>query len=174
MRRNHLESSQLASDTSVRAAVHPHTQSLSGIVTPSLLNSVYKISSNIGFASASQLVYESLSQYYSPSDLSDFQIIHGIQVHGVTYDVNGHASDSVCQANPDSCGEANLDIQVMTAISQYPTTTTYYYTDDFLPWIQYMADLTNPPLVQSVSYGEPDADVPSSYVLSFNIEAVKV
>lgn len=151
-----------------------HIQSSAGVVTPSLFNSVYKISSNIGYASASQLVYESLNQYYSPSDLTTYQNLYGIPVHGVTYDINGHSSDSVCVFYSSSCDEANLDVQVLTSISQYPTTTTYYYTDDFSTWVQYMADLANPPLVQSASYGATDSDVPASYFLSFNMEAVKV
>ena len=156
------------------SASQARIQSSVGTVTPSFLNSVYHITSNIGYSSASQLVYESLSQYFSPSDLTAFQNLNGIPAHGVTYDINGHSSDSACVSDFNSCREGNLDVQVITSISQYPTTTTYYYTDEFTTWMQYMADLLNPPLVQSASYGADDVDVPSSYFFAFNIEAVKV
>lgn len=149
----------------------------SPIVTPAFFNRQYDISSNLGHANASQLVYESLGQYYSPADLAQFQSENSIPVHGVTYDVNGFASDIACEISPGNCGEANLDVQLITAISQYPSPTTYYYetgNNFLLQWILAMAEQAHPPLVQSVSYGEPDSDVPASYFLSFNIEAVKV
>lgn len=149
----------------------------SPIVSPAFFNHQYNIASNLGHASASQLVYESLGQYFSPADLAQYQSENSIPAHGVTYDVNGYSSDIACRISPNDCGEANLDVQLLTAISQYPSPTTYYYDngkDFLLQWIQSMAEIADPPLVQSVSYGAPESTLSASYILSFNIEAVKV
>ena len=147
------------------------------VVKPALINTFYSITNNTGYSGASQLIYESNGQYFSPLDLKQFQIDNGVPVNGVSYDINGYSSNIACVIYPSVCAEANLDVQIMTAISQYPTRTTYYYenSQDFtLQWIESMAEIQNPPLVQSVSYGAPDYDVPASYFLTFNIEAVKV
>lgn len=110
---------------------------------------------------------------YSPSDLTLYQQKYGIPVHGVT-DVNGHASDSACVSTPSSCGTTNLMLQVMTALSQYPTTTTYYTDTDIGAWLLDMADTPNPPLVQILGYIYPEANIPITFLQSFDTELVKV
>lgn len=148
------------------------------IVGPSFLNSYYNISSNIGHQKASQLIYASVNQTFSPSDLALYQMEYGIPSHVVSYDVNGHSNSSFCEVDAMDCGEANLDVQILTSISQSPSPTTYFYDldfeDYFLSWIMTMADSPSPSLVQSVSYGEDELAVPVSYYQAFNTEALKV
>lgn len=58
-----------------------------GYVTPSVLNSYYSITSNTGSASVSQVVYASVGQSLSPSDLSAFQTKFGIPSQPVNADI---------------------------------------------------------------------------------------
>ena len=141
-------------------------------VTPRTMNTYYNISNNVGYSGASQLVFEALDQSFSPTDLEQYQTENGISYHGVTYDINGHVNDYACLQN---CTEANLDVQVITSISQYPTETTFYYDiDPFFGWLDYQVSSLSPPLVQSISYGAAESDLTPSLISSFNTEALKV
>jgi tripeptidyl-peptidase-1 len=147
-----------------------------GSITPAVLNSYYHITSNTGSAAASQSVFESLEQYYSPADLQTFEANYGLPSEAVAYDIGGYESDSECVSNPNNCAEANLDVQYLIAVSQV-TPTTYWYsgaTDSFLAWIQDVAASTNPPLVHSISYGAVEPELPTVVVNSFNTEAMKL
>ena len=159
--------------TTIFETYTPHS-----VVGPTFLNAHYNISSNLGHPMASQLIYAAINQTFSPNDLAQYQNEYGIPGHVVTYDVNGHSSSSFCDVDSADCGEANLDVQILTSISQSPSPTTYFYDlndyDFFLSWITNMADSPAPPLVQSVSYGEDEIYVPQSYYEAFNTEALKV
>eukprot|EP01040_Poterioochromonas_malhamensis_P002533 gene2533-2694_t len=147
-----------------------------GSVTPALLNEYYHITSNKGNSKASQAVYESLEQYYSPNDLAQFEKTYGIPSQAVAYDIGGYESDSQCVQNSNNCAEANLDVQYLIAVAQ-GVPTTYWYdgaTDAFLDWIQQVADTENPPLVHSISYGAIETSLPSSIANQFNTEAKKL
>lgn len=147
-----------------------------GTITPAVLNSYYDITTNTGNSGASQAVFESLGQYYSPSDLAIFQTNYGIPADPVDTDIGGYVSDTACVSNPNNCVEANLDVQYMIAISQV-TPTTYWYedaTDSFLAWVQAVAASENPPLVNSISYGAVEPSLPKSVVNAFNTEAMKL
>ena len=56
--------------------------------------------------------------------------------------------------------------------------TTYYYEPayiDFLSgWSVYMAGLTNPPLIQSISWGADEPGIPLSYVQSIDVNLQKM
>jgi len=148
----------------------------SGTITPALLNSYYNVASNVGSTLASQAVFESLGQYYSPSDLALFQTNYNLPQDPVDYDVGGYVSDSACVSNANNCVEANLDVQYMMAMSQ-TTPTTYWYeaaTDSFLAWAQAVASTENPPLINSISYGAVEPELPQSVVNAFNTEAMKL
>lgn len=147
-----------------------------GSVTPALLNSYYNIKSNIGNSLASQSLFESLGQYYSPNDLTQFEQTYGVPVQPVAYDIGGFVSDSECVEDANNCAEANLDVQYLIAVSQV-TPTTYWYEDaldSFLAWIQEVADAENPPLVHSISYGSIEDSLPKSLGNAFNTEAQKL
>jgi tripeptidyl-peptidase-1 len=147
-----------------------------GSITPAKLNSYYGIPSNQGNSLASQSVYESIEEYYSPADLTTFQKQYSLPIEAVTTDVGGHVSDDKCSKDPNNCAEANLDVQYLMAVAQ-GTPTTYWYdgTDDaFLHWIQSVAALEQPPLVHSISYGALEPELPKSQLNSFNTEAMKL
>eukprot|EP01035_Chromulina_nebulosa_P020460 gene20460-26548_t len=151
-------------------------QAVTGVITPAVLNSYYNITSNTGSELASQAVFESLGQYYSPSDLTQFQETYDIPVQAISEDIGGYSSDSECTADANNCAEANLDVQYLIAVSQ-GTPTIYWYedaTDSFLAWIQAVAASDNPPLVNSISYGSVETSLPSAIANAFNTEALKL
>eukprot|EP00597_Dinobryon_sp_UTEXLB2267_P003059 CAMPEP_0170068434 /NCGR_PEP_ID=MMETSP0019_2-20121128/7411_1 /TAXON_ID=98059 /ORGANISM="Dinobryon sp., Strain UTEXLB2267" /LENGTH=565 /DNA_ID=CAMNT_0010276079 /DNA_START=27 /DNA_END=1724 /DNA_ORIENTATION=- len=147
-----------------------------GSITPALLNSYYGVTSNTGNSLGSQAVFESLGQYYSPSDLALFQENYNLPSDSVDAVVGGYESDEACATDANNCVEANLDVQYMMAMSQL-TPTTYWYegaSDSFLAWIQAVADSSSPPLVNSISYGSIETELPKSFAKSFNTEAMKL
>jgi len=147
-----------------------------GSITPALLNTYYHVTSNTGNTLASQSVFESLEQYYSPNDLAQFESQYNIPSQPVAYDIGGYQSDEICVSDPNSCAEANLDVQYLIGVSQ-GTPTTYWYdgaTDSFLNWIQAVADTENPPLVHSISYGSIETSLPAFFANQFNTEALKL
>lgn len=145
-------------------------------VVPSLLNSYYNITSNKGNSLASQAVFETIGQYYSEDDLALFEKNYNLPAESIAVDIGGFESDTICAGDPNTCAEANLDVQYMIAISQ-GTPTTYWYepaADSFLAWITAVADSDSPPLVNSISYGSTESALPKSLVNQFNTEAMKV
>jgi tripeptidyl-peptidase-1 len=145
-------------------------------ITPASLNEYYHIPSNTGNNLASQSLYESLEQYYSPNDLSQFESSYGVPQQEIAYDIGGYVSDDLCVTDANNCAEANLDVQYMIAVSQV-TPTTYWYNgdpDSFLSWIQDVAAMENPPLVHSISYSGIENSIPSIFLNSFNTEAQKL
>lgn len=148
-----------------------------GSINPALLNSYYHIiTTNVGPSLASQSLFESLGQYYSPADLAQFEKEQGVPQQSVAYDIGGYESDDECVADPNNCGEANLDVQYIIAVGQ-GVPTTYWYedsSDSFLAWIQAVAATENPPLVHSISYGAVEDELPAVFAKAFNVEAQKL
>ena len=164
----------------------PVTEALSafipGAITPALLNSYYHITSNKGNSKASQAVFESLNQYYSPANLAEFQTDFSLPIQPVAADVNGHANDTHCSLFIDNCVEGNLDVMYMMAVSQ-ATPMTYWYSrddsapsfsDELLTWMLDMVASQRPPLVNSISYGSYEFEEPLSSANAFNVEAMKL
>lgn len=118
----------------------------------------------------SQSVYESIDQNYSPDDLTGFQENFDLPVEPVAEDIGGFDSSDGCGLSPDTtpgdCGEANLDVQYMMAVSQV-TPTIYYYVDEeddfLLEWSADLLDSADPPLVNSISYGCEETDIDEGY-----------
>ena len=153
----------------------------SPIVKPNFINSYYNISSNVGSQGASQLVFEADNQTFSPEDLRLYQLENGLPHTNLTDDYfGGIDTQNLCSTNPNTCDEANLDVQLITSLSQYPTTTSLFYEGEetvygfAVAWIQYLANLTEPPLVISVSYGGDEMAFQPTYIELFNLEAIKV
>lgn len=139
-------------------AIHKEGSAVTGTITPATLNKYYGITSNTGNSKVSQSVFETIGQYYSPSDLAQFQKTYGLPNQPVAVDIGGFASDTQCTSNANNCAEANLDVQYMMAVSQV-TPMTYYYdgaSDSFTDWITSLANMQNPPLINSVSYGSTE------------------
>ena len=149
--------------------------SFNGAVYPATLNAAHNIDSNVGHPRATQAVFETINQSFSPSDLTAFQHRYGLPVIPVNKSIGGHARDSYCiKDGKYVCGEGSLDIQYITTISQSPT--TYYYVEDwsFSDFLMLVANTTNPPLVISFSYGFAENYTSNSDLDAFNDQAIKL
>lgn len=149
--------------------------SVTGLVSPPLLNSYYGISNNIGSAKATQAVFETIGQTFSPKDLQEFQNYYGLPQQKVSTFIGGHVSDAVCVAKPETCMEANLDVQYMMAVCQNSPTTNWYTDENsFANWLLAVANNANPPSVISISYGASEEAVTRSELNAFNVQAIKL
>eukprot|EP01038_Epipyxis_sp_PR26KG_P005116 gene5116-7127_t len=145
-------------------------------VTPNLLKSFYGIE-NFFDESTSQAVFATLNNSFSPSDLSIFQRKFSLAQTPVMTVIGGHAFNEACLFQEGArCQEANLDIQYIKAIAQN-ISTTFIYVDEidlWTKWLVSVADMQSPPSVISISYGNYEQDISSSYVRSFSLEAQKL
>jgi len=145
-------------------------------VDPAIIKAYYKVTGE-GSASVSQSVVETINQVASPSDLAVFQTEFNLPSQTIAKDIGAHNSDLICKINPNSCAEANLDVQYMMAMAP-GTPLTYWYDSDFSApfedWIEQVAADANPPLVNSISYGGPEPLMAASILTTFNTEAMKL
>lgn len=147
-------------------------------VTPAILNSYYNITSNtVTKANATQSLFESLGQSYSPDDLSKFQSLYKLPTDALDT-VIGPNTPSDCTKNPNNCAEANLDVQYIMAVAQSAPTTYWSEAnslgDIFYKWIQEVATYTNPPLVHSISYGSIEDELEKTTQNRFSQEAASL
>ena len=147
----------------------------SSFTNPEKIRSAYNMGTSVGTASSTQGVYASLSQYYSPADLSRFQSAADINQQSVSRVIGDHESDSACILKPADCSEANLDVQYIMAASPV-SPTTYWYTDVLLysEWLMLVANTAKPSLVYSISYGIEEMYVTLSERDAFNTQAIKL
>jgi tripeptidyl-peptidase-1 len=125
---------------------------------PATIMKTYKITQASSIAPGNTMsVIEALGQQYSEDDLSNFNKKFGLPYNPVDK-VIGDNDGSQCKSNPNTCAEANLDVQYMMGVAQ-GVPMTYWSIDPndetpFLDWIVAVSNSKNPPLVHSVSYGE--------------------
>eukprot|EP00981_Chlorochromonas_danica_P001748 scaffold381_cov168-Ochromonas_danica.AAC.1 len=152
------------------------TASSSKTVTISFLNNHYKITSNKGSSSLNQSVFQTNNEYYSPTDLTQFQSTYGLTKQSAL-SVGGHNISS-CSIEGVSCYEGNLDLQYIMGIAQ--KTQTYFWWvnassgNPFLEWILAVAEESSPPSVNSISYGAIEQTVSSSIMDQWQTEALKL
>ena len=133
-------------------------------VSVSFLDTYYEIPSNTGSTSLAQAVFgldtgssgSTVSNYFSPEDLSTFQNQFGITQQAALVN-NGHTQTAAfCAASvSDQCGEGNLDVQYIMGVAQR-TATTYWYVTGTNPFASIVTDIANmaiPPSVLSLSFG---------------------
>ena len=137
-------------------------------VSVSFLDTYYEIPSNTGSTSLAQVVFgldssnsgTTVSNYFSPEDLTSFQSKNGLtQQAALVY--NGHSTTAAfCAASTsDQCGEGNLDTQYIMGVAQR-TATTYWYVTGTNPFASIVTDIANmaiPPSVLSASFGGSEA-----------------
>jgi tripeptidyl-peptidase-1 len=147
-------------------------------VTPAILNSYYNITSNtVSSTKATQSLFESLGQSFSPSDLTQFQSLYKLPNDPLDT-VIGPNTPTDCTKNPNNCAEANLDVQYIMAVAQIAPTTYWSEAnslgDIFYKWIVEVGDYTNPPLVHSISYGSIEDELEDLTQNRFNQEAASL
>jgi hypothetical protein len=135
------------------------TESYNGKVTVSFLNSYYHITFNNGSSSISQSVFETSTEYFSQSDLTQFQTQYGLTIQSAE-SVGNHQLTScpIISTPTKDCYEGNLDIQYIMGVAQkvasiYWWVTDTSNTDPFVAWLTAIADESNPPLSNSASWG---------------------
>jgi hypothetical protein len=132
-----------------------------GLVTVSFLNSYYEIPSNIGSSSISQSVFETSTEYFSQSDLTQFQKLYGLTVQAAQ-SVGSHSLSScpIISTPTKDCYEGNLDIQYIMGIAQVTASIFWWVSDigqdPFVAWLTAIANERNPPLSNSASWGGPE------------------
>ena len=90
-------------------------------VNVDFLNYWYDIPSNVGDMSLSQAVFETSDEYFSPTDLTQYQTMNNIASQ--TAQVIGGHSTTTCSTNGrgKDCYEGNLDIQFIMGVAQVGT-----------------------------------------------------
>jgi len=162
-----------------RISAAPMRQMAAGASTTTIktLQSAYKIDNDTSsLTHGSQSVFESLGQYYSPSDLTAFAKSNNYIPVNIT-DEGGHQSSSECLSDPNSCGEANLDVQYITAVAPGIPTTFWYVAESNSLYYDYLvavANQVNPVLVHSISYGSLERELEVSILDNFDTELIKL
>lgn len=131
--------------------VHPDTTATTEPSTVDFLNDLYNVTSNLGSSHMSQSVFETADEMFSQTDLKQFQEEFGLTVQAALN--HGGTVSTSCTVN--SCGEGNLDIQYIMGIAQQVVSTYWYVdgSDPFVDFVTELADMPNPPLVNSMSWG---------------------
>mgnify|MGYP006136041385 CR=1 FL=1 len=136
-------------------------------VTPQVLRSQYgwPETDTVPHSGATQAVAEFYGEFYSNDDLKQFlKKVDEPRLTLPVQNVRGNLPNN--QANPG--GEASLDIQYLMSLA--PKTPTFFYSysdlnpytsenEGFLTWLVELGGEVDPPLVQSLSYGDVEADV---------------
>lgn len=146
-------------------------------VNVSFVNSYYGIDSNVGNSNASQLIFEPNS-FFNPSDLLQFEQENDLPLTNLTSSYFGgiHNTTDFCI----DCVFADFAMEILTSFSQYPTKTYLFHGEnsstyaEAVTWIQYLANLTNPPMVIVINFPATEETWPKSSSELFNIEAIKV
>eukprot|EP01031_Cornospumella_fuschlensis_P032428 gene32428-39213_t len=161
--------------TNLRVRKDGQISTMNSDVDPAFLNSYYQIESNIGSAQLNQSVFETGDEYFSPSDLTQFQNKYGLTEQSAI-SIGGHSTSQSCNTGNIDCSEGNLDIQYIMGIAQV-TFSIYWYVaetqtqDPFVAWITDVADEENPPQSNSISWGSNEFANSASTMNSFDDEA---
>lgn len=143
------------------------------MLTPPKLKAYYNVSNAKGSEASTQAIYASLNQFYSPTDIKDFQSAFAPPARDVI-GIRDDSSDAKCILDASSCAESNLDLEYMMTMSQKSPTTSWYSDAPFHFWLMEVANTTSPPLIFSISYGSEEKYITSSVHKAFTIEAIKL
>jgi tripeptidyl-peptidase-1 len=142
--------------------------------TPQNIRQTYGITTTGSRGSMS--VFET-GQDYMPSDLTKFEQHFNLPLDNVAK-VVGPNDPTACVSNSKNCGEASLDVQYIMAIG-HNVPLTYWSikgsdTTPFFDWIKAIAATTNPPLVNSMSYGSIEQENSASLLSATETEFQKM
>ena len=149
--------------------------SYDGYITPLVIKKYYNMSSSVkGSAASTQCAFGSTGQYFSPSDIFDFQTRYTPPARPVVASIGNHSSDIKCKNDQSACAEANLDLEYLMTVSEV-SPTTYWYTESYFhDWLLQIASSANPPLVISISYGSMEKYVAAGIHKAFTAQAIKL
>jgi tripeptidyl-peptidase-1 len=148
------------------------------VVTPDLIYKTYNVPSTpvAAGSKSTQSLFESLDQNFAPKDLTVFQNKFNLKKSKVAK-VIGDNDPNSCYRDPDTCGEANLDVQYIMAVAQ-GVPTWYWFVEGnvepFVEWINAVNNLDSPPLVHSISYGDYENSEKPGQLKAFNTAAQKL
>jgi tripeptidyl-peptidase I len=142
-------------------------------VSPRKIKEFYNVSNYQGSEQSTQAVYETNDQNFSPKDLKEFQSNFNLIQQTATA-INAHNNDTTCVIDPSLCGESNLDLQYIMAISQGSPSTHWYTNMEFSSWLISVANTATPPLVLSISWGAFESEVPNSHHDAFSFQSMKL
>jgi tripeptidyl-peptidase-1 len=160
--------------------------SQAGSVTPDVIRKAYNMpqvaskgsDEAMNRANVTQAVFASLNQWWSPSDRKQFQELYNLPVRPVKELDNGtHSSDTKCRSSPNDCGEANLDVQYMLAMSPWSQMGLWYLDGGsslFTDFLETLQNAANPPEVVSISYGGFEVQHSSTEIDTFDELAMKL
>ena len=149
-------------------------EALTGFTTPAKIKEYYNVTHHRGSPASTQGIYGTIGQYFSPSDLSSFQIAFGLPNQPLVASIGGFSSDAKCVSSATNCAEANLDVQYIMATSPDSPTTYWYSNLVFSDWLVTVAATSKPPLVFSISYGADEASMSNSEMKAFSTQAIKL
>jgi tripeptidyl-peptidase-1 len=146
--------------------------SYSSYVNPAVLQSRYGYPTLTSSATGNSVaVVEFQNQYYDNTDLASFSSTCGLSsAITVTTDI-GTNNQAYCTSGILSrCVESLLDIEYIGAVAgQIPLSVYYYSSYSLLAWIEDVSNAASPPLVQSVSYGNDEAQqTGADYIYTVN------
>jgi len=148
------------------------------MVTPGVLLDRYKLGNPIeaGRARGSMAVAEFQGVYWSQNQLNTFG--QYCQVDAKVDKQLGGNEGSYCDSSSygSECTEALLDIEYIRAVAgAVPLTDVYSNGYSLLNWAKSLEDMSNPPLVNSVSYGNDEVQQSSrQYMEECNVEFQKL
>ena len=142
-----------------------------GSTNPEVIQSLYNITIPTAFNGNIQAVASFLGQYYSPSDLTDFENLFGLPSVPIaqTFGPNDETDPGV---------EASLDVQYLLGVSNCTTETWVISTpnmtpsgnEPFLTFLVGLDNLTSIPYLISMSYQDLEYSVSEKYANVVNQE----
>lgn len=146
---------------------------LNGFITPAKINQAYNVDSNAGSPLATQAVYASLNEHYSPADLTLFQKYFDLPLQAVDTVNDPRAESQAFCRKFTLCAEGNLDLEYIMAVGRSPT--KFGYSDSEMAY--YLRDVFDsgaPPLVISISYGIEENYLRLTETAYFEFQAVRL
>ncbi|XP_065830259.1 tripeptidyl-peptidase 1-like [Oscarella lobularis] len=144
-------------------------------VSASHLRSMYNVSSNVGSNSSNkQAVAQFLKQFFHQTDVKEFFLLFGGSFE------HRDKIDKVVGPDTGFAGiEASLDVQYIMSLGAnistwfWSTAGLHEKQEPFLQWIMDVGNTSDVPFVFSVSYGDDEDSLDSSYMNRINQEFMK-
>lgn len=145
----------------------PGLSACGDFVTPAIIHKAYKVDGRgMDNARNTMSIASFQGQYYETSDLKKFSSGCGVDVE-VAKTIGGNREEAGI--------ETMLDIEYIRGVSdKIPLTVVYSSDYSLIDWVNKLLSMENPPLVNSVSYGNDEKQQTSAdYMNSVNVQFQK-